>query len=76
MSIEIIGIDHIYIAVSDLARSERVYDCIMRVLGFRKNTFANEGDHHIVRSGVRGMTIGRMHESVSGPDGGRTYGIP
>jgi len=47
MSIETIGIDHIYIAVSDLARSERFYDCVMRVLGFRKNTFANEGDHHI-----------------------------
>ena len=47
MSIEIIGIDHIYIAVSDLARSERFYDGVMGVLGFRKNTFANDGDHHI-----------------------------
>src|SRR4051812_1903751 len=47
MSIEIIGIDHIYIAVSDLGRSEEFYDRVMRILGFRKNTFANEGDHHI-----------------------------
>src|SRR5436190_21957955 len=47
MSTETIGIDHIYIAVSDLTRSERFYDCVMRILGFRKNTFANEGDHHI-----------------------------
>ena len=30
MSIEIIGIDHIYIAVSDLNRSERFYDCMMK----------------------------------------------
>ena len=47
MSTEIIGIDHIYITVSDLTRSERFYDCVMRILGFRKNTFTNEGDHHI-----------------------------
>src|SRR5438128_10913991 len=30
MSIEIIGIDHIYIAVSDLNRSERFYDRMMK----------------------------------------------
>ena len=47
MSIEIIGIDHIYIAVSDLRRSETFYDHVMRILGFRKNTFTNEGDPHI-----------------------------
>jgi len=47
MSIEIIGIDHIYIAVSDLHRSERFYDRVMSILGFRKNTFTNEGDGHI-----------------------------
>lgn len=47
MSIEIIGIDHIYIAVSDVSRSEGFYDCVMGILGFRKNTFSNEGDHHI-----------------------------
>jgi glyoxylase I family protein len=44
---EVIGIDHIYLAVSDLARSEEYYDRVMRILGFRKNTFLNEGDHHI-----------------------------
>jgi len=46
-SIEVIGIDHIYIAVSDLARSEEFYDRVMGILGFRKSTFPNEGDHHI-----------------------------
>ena len=45
--IEVIGIDHIYLAVSDLDRSERFYDDVMKILGFRKNTFTNEGDHHI-----------------------------
>ena len=47
MSIETIGIDHIYVTVSDLSRSEKFYDRVMRILGFRKNTFTNEGDHHI-----------------------------
>ena len=42
-----IGIDHIYLAVSDLDRSEGFYDRVMAILGFRKNTFMNEGDPHI-----------------------------
>lgn len=47
MSFEVIGIDHIYISVTDLARSEAFYDRIMPVLGFLKNSFPNEGDRHI-----------------------------
>jgi catechol 2,3-dioxygenase-like lactoylglutathione lyase family enzyme len=47
MDIEVIGIDHVYISVSSLERSERYYDKIMPVLGFRKNRFTNEGDPHI-----------------------------
>ena len=44
---EIIGIDHIYIIASDMARSEAFYDRAMSVMGFRKSTFAIEGDAHI-----------------------------
>jgi len=44
---EIIGIDHIYIAVSDLKMSEAFYDRVMPVLGFRKNSFTIGGDPHI-----------------------------
>lgn len=44
---DITGIDHIYLAVSDLARSEAFYDRVMRVLGFRKNEFEIGGDRHI-----------------------------
>jgi glyoxylase I family protein len=47
MNIEAIGIDHIYITVSNLGRSERFYDVAMNILGFRKNEFLNEGDRHI-----------------------------
>jgi glyoxylase I family protein len=39
--IEVTGIDHIYIAVSDLAVSEQFYDLVLaQALGFRKNAFA------------------------------------
>jgi len=45
---EIIGIDHIYIAVSDLARSEIFYDRVfLGCLGFRKRRFTLGGDTHI-----------------------------
>src|SRR5437899_2328734 len=47
MNIEVIGIDHIYVSVTDLERSESFYDRIMPVLGFLKNTFPNEGDRHV-----------------------------
>ena len=47
MNIEVIGIDHIYLSVTDLARSESFYDRIMAVLGFGKNSFLNEGDRHV-----------------------------
>ena len=47
MSIEVIGIDHIYVSVKDLMRSEAFYDRVMPVLGFKKNTFQNEGDRHV-----------------------------
>lgn len=44
----ITGIDHLYITVSDMARSEAWYDKVMvQVLGCRKNGFAIHGDPHI-----------------------------
>lgn len=46
--IEVTGIDHIYITVSDLARSQAFYDTVMRdVLGFRSNSFEIGGDRHV-----------------------------
>ncbi len=44
---EIIGLDHIYITVSDIARSERFYDAVMGALGFRKSAFQLSGEQHI-----------------------------
>jgi catechol 2,3-dioxygenase-like lactoylglutathione lyase family enzyme len=44
----IIGIDHIYITVSDLARSQVFYDVVFQqVLGFRRNTFTLGGEPHV-----------------------------
>lgn len=45
---EIIGIDHIYIAVSELQRAEAFYDkVLLKIFGFRKNIFILDGDAHI-----------------------------
>lgn len=45
---EVTGIDHIYITVSDLRRSEPFYDhVLLETLGFQKNKFTLGGDPHI-----------------------------
>ena len=44
---EIIGIDHIYITVSDLERSEEFYDVVMDIIGFRKTRFQIGAEKHI-----------------------------
>lgn len=36
MPVEVIGIDHVYVTVRDLARAEEFYDRVMAVLGYRK----------------------------------------
>ena len=48
MTVEVIGIDHIYVAVRDLARSKAFYDRAMPVLGFRKREAAIGGDRHVL----------------------------
>jgi glyoxylase I family protein len=46
--LDVIGIDHIYVTVSDLARSEVFYDtALCHVLGFKKNIFVLNGDRHV-----------------------------
>ena len=43
---EVIGVDHIYLAVSDFDRSERFYDQVMQLLGFRNGDTAIAGERH------------------------------
>ncbi len=46
--VEVIGIDHVYLAVRDLEASERFYDAaLVTVLGFRKNDFTLGGARHV-----------------------------
>ncbi len=47
MPIQVSGIDHLYVAVSDMARSEAFYDDVMKLLGFRKGTKAIAGEPHV-----------------------------
>jgi glyoxylase I family protein len=47
MSIEVGAIDHVFIAVRDLARSEAFYDDVMRLLGFKKGIFPIAGERHL-----------------------------
>ena len=46
MALEVTAVDHIYVAVSDLARSVAFYDPVMRILGFRKATRPIAGEPH------------------------------
>ena len=45
-AVELIGIDHVYLTVSDFARSGRFYDRVMKALGFKKGTGAIGGEPH------------------------------
>lgn len=48
MPVEVIGIDHVYLAVRDLAASERFFDRVMLgVLGYRKSTSTIAGEPHV-----------------------------
>jgi catechol 2,3-dioxygenase-like lactoylglutathione lyase family enzyme len=45
---EVTGIDHLYITVSDLARSEVFYDqVLLKALEFSKNKFTLDGEPHV-----------------------------
>src|SRR5205085_736121 len=43
---EVIGIDHIYLAVRNLEVSRAFYDTVMKILGFRSGSFAIGGEPH------------------------------
>lgn len=47
-AIEVTGIDHIYLTVSSIERSEPFYDRLLAtVLGFRKSRFSLGGEPHV-----------------------------
>ena len=48
MAVEVIGVDHIFVSVGDLGRSEEFYDRVMAILGFRKGEGTISGDPHLI----------------------------
>jgi glyoxylase I family protein len=44
--LRIIGLDHVYLSVTDMPRSEAFYDSVMAALGFRKGDKAIAGERH------------------------------
>lgn len=44
---EVLGLDHIYLTVASLERSEPFYDRVMELLGFRKGDKAIGGEPHV-----------------------------
>jgi catechol 2,3-dioxygenase-like lactoylglutathione lyase family enzyme len=46
-NINVTAVDHVYVAVSDIERSERFYDNVMRLLNFRKGTKPIAGEKHL-----------------------------
>jgi catechol 2,3-dioxygenase-like lactoylglutathione lyase family enzyme len=47
MEIEVLRLDHVYVSVRDMERSQRFYDPVMRALGFKKGTRAIAGEPHV-----------------------------
>jgi catechol 2,3-dioxygenase-like lactoylglutathione lyase family enzyme len=48
MTVDVIGIDHVYLTVAALERSESFYDqVLLGVLGFRKSRFRLSGVEHV-----------------------------
>lgn len=45
--VQVTAIDHLYLTVSNLGRSEKFYDRLMRWLGFRKGTDPIDGEPHL-----------------------------
>ena len=43
---EMVGLDHLYVTVSDFARSEEFYDALMKHFGFRKSDTSIGGEPH------------------------------
>jgi len=45
-SLEVSGLDHVYLSVRDLPASVAFYDSVMRLLGFKKGTLPIAGEPH------------------------------
>jgi catechol 2,3-dioxygenase-like lactoylglutathione lyase family enzyme len=69
-AVDVIGIDHVYLTVASLERSEAWYDRVLhQVLGFRKNRFLLTGDPHVqYYNRMLGIVLRPARVAASGND--------
>ena len=69
--VEVTGLDHLYLTVSDIARSEAWYDTVFGLLDFRKMDAAIAGDPHchyfnrIMQISIRPARTSASHDSYA-----------
>lgn len=69
--LEVTGLDHLYITVSDLSASIAFYDPLMKALGFKKGTGTIGGDPHahyynrVLQFSLRQARNDRRHDPYS-----------
>ena len=51
MPVEVIGIDHVFVAVRDMDAAKGFYDRVMPILGFRRGSGIIGGDPHVFYHG-------------------------
>jgi catechol 2,3-dioxygenase-like lactoylglutathione lyase family enzyme len=49
--VEVIGIDHVFVAVRDMHAAKGFYDRVMPILGFRRGSGSIGGDPHVFYHG-------------------------
>jgi catechol 2,3-dioxygenase-like lactoylglutathione lyase family enzyme len=70
---EVVGLDHIYVTVSDFARAEQFYDRLMALLGFRKTDRQIAGEAHahyvnrVMQYSIRPARGGRVSHDPYAP---------
>jgi glyoxylase I family protein len=66
--VEVLGLDHLYLTVSDVATSEPFYDAVFGLLDFRKTDTAIAGDPHrhyfnrVMQISVRQARTAKPHD--------------
>ena len=51
MPVEVIGIDHVFVAVRDMDAAKGFYERVMPILGFRRGNGSIGGDPHVFYHG-------------------------
>jgi glyoxylase I family protein len=68
---EVTGLDHVYLTVSDFAASARFYDAVMGALGFKKSDFAIGDEPHahyynrVLQLSIRPARTAARHDSYA-----------